>query len=504
MLKKNCFFVQLFETFFFMDSLHYIYNILAFTVIITYFAGIIYLVVDTVLENRSPLKTISWVLVLVLLPVVGFMFFIFFGQNFRKEKIIARNVLKNHEIFTSIATEQIAELKEDEILQDTQLEEKRQLVTLLLNNSNSVITSSNSIKILHNGQETFEAIISALENAKSFIHLEYYIFADDKIGRAIINILKRKAKEGVEVRIIVDDVGSWELKKPFYKEMRAAQIDIYSFLEVHFPKLTSKINYRNHRKIIVVDGTVGFMGGINIADRYVEGHKEYGIWRDTHLRIEGDAINLLQTVFLTDWYFVSHKELSDKKYFPYKIPTGDKIIQIVSSGPDSDWHAIMMGIFQAISSAKKYVYIATPYFMPTEGVLLAMKTAALGGIDVKVILPQKSDAFITLRSTQSYIRELLEAGIKIYFYHKGFIHSKVLIIDDFVSIVGSANMDFRSFEQNFEISAFIYDEQTAKELNKTFDEDLSNSVQITQDKWNNRTQIDKWKESFARLVGPLL
>ncbi|MCL2073753.1 MAG: cardiolipin synthase [Marinilabiliaceae bacterium] len=487
-----------------MDLLHYIYEIIKISVIIIYFAGIIYLVVDTVLENRSPVKTISWILVLVLLPVVGFIFFIFVGQNFRKEKIIARNVLKNQDIFTTLATQQVDSLKKEELFHNNLFEEKRQLLTLLLNNSNAVITTGNSVKLLHNGQVTFEAIIFALKNAKSFIHLEYYIFSDDKIGRTILNILKQKAKEGIEVRLIVDDVGSWELKEPFYKELRNSGIDIYSFLPVHFPKLTSKINYRNHRKIIVIDGTVGFMGGVNIADRYIEGNKEYGIWRDTHLLIEGDAINSLQTIFLTDWYFVSHEELSDKKYFPYKKANGDKIMQIVSSGPDSDWHAIMMGIFHAIVSAKKYVYVATPYFMPTEAVLLALITAALGGVDVKVIIPEKSDAFISLRSSRSYIHELLDANIKTYFYRKGFIHSKVLIIDDFVSVIGSANMDFRSFEQNFEISAFIYDEKTAKELTITFEEDLSNSIQITQNEWNNRSRIDKWKESFARLVGPLL
>ena len=483
-----------------MDLLQNIYNITKIIVIIIYFAGIVYLMVDTVLENRSPVKTISWILVLLLLPVVGFIFFIFFGQNFRKEKFIARKVLKNQDVFSFMKTEH----SKNKTIQSKLLEDKRQLVTLLLNNSNALITNNNAIEILNNGQETFDSIISAIEKSKYFIHLEYYIIADDKIGRKIINLLKQKAKEGVEVRIIIDDVGSWELKDPFYKEMRSAGILIYSFLPVHFPKLTSKINYRNHRKIVVVDGEVGFMGGINIADRYVEGSIKYGIWRDTHLRIEGDAVNSLQTIFSTDWYFVSNEELSDDKYFPNIIASSNKIMQIVSSGPDSDWHSIMMGIFHAIVAAKKYVYIATPYFMPTEGVLLALKTAALGGVDVRIILPQKSDAFISLLSTRSYIRELLEAGVKTYFYVKGFIHSKVLIIDDFVSILGSANMDFRSFEQNFEISAFIYDEKTAKELKITYDEDIKNSILITQDEWNNRSKIEKWKESFARLFGPLL
>lgn len=487
-----------------MDVLQTIYLILKFAVVFTYYAGIIYLVVVMILENRNPVKTISWVLVLALLPIIGFICFIFFGQTFRKEKIIARKGLKNHDTISSIANEQANRLSEGEILQDTLLEEKRQLITLLLNNSNAVVTMGNNVTILQNGEATFSAIISAIANAKKFIHLEYYIFADDKIGRQILELLKQKVKEGVEVRMIVDDVGSWELKSPFYKEMWNAGIKIYSFLTVHFPNLTSKINYRNHRKIVVVDGETGFIGGLNIADRYLSGNAEYGIWRDTHLKIEGDAVNSLQTVFSIDWYFVSKKELNNKKYFPYKKPVGDKIVQIVPSSPDSDFPEIMMGLFHAITTAKKLVYIATPYLVPTEGVLLAIKTAALSGIDVKVILPQKGDGIITSYSTRSYLRELMETGVKIYFYQKGFLHSKVLIIDDFVSIVGSANMDFRSFEQNFEITAFIYDENTAKELKQSFLEDLSNSHQLTLEEWNNRSHLEMVKESFARLISPLM
>ena len=487
-----------------MDILHHILDILKVAVIVLYFASIIYLVAVTVLENRNPVKTISWILVLILLPIAGFIVFIFFGQNFRKEKIIARKGLKNHDTISSIANEQVNNLMEEEILYDNNLEEKRRLVALLLRNSNAVITMGNKVNILHNGNETFASIITAIENAKRFIHFEYYIFEDDKIGRSIINILKEKVKKGVEVRIIVDDVGSWELKKPFFKEMWDSGIQIYSFLKVHFPKLTSTINYRNHRKIVVVDGVIGFIGGMNIADRYVEGAKEYGIWRDTHLRIEGDAVNSLQTVFSIDWYFVSHEELNHKKYFPYKKSPGDKTVQIVPSAPDSDWHSIMMGIFHSISSAKKTICIETPYLIPTESVLLAIKTVALGGVDVKVILPQKSDSRVTLLSSRSYIREMMEAGVKFYFYQKGFLHSKVLIIDDYISIVGSANMDFRSFEQNFEITAFIYDKNTAQELNNSFLQDLSDSKLVTLDEWNNRSKMEKAKESFARLVSPLM
>ena len=487
-----------------MESLNNILNIVNPFIMGIYVISILFVVVFTVLENRNPLKTISWVLVLILLPVVGFIFFIFFGQNFRKEKIIARKGLRNVDLLSNLAHAQIHRLSEGEMFDNHSLEQHRNLITMLLNNSNAVVTVGNKIEILQNGAATFDSILQALENAKEFIHLEYYIFADDEIGGKIKEVLKRKTAEGVEVRMIVDDVGSWKLKKPFFKEMRDSGIQAYSFLQVRFPNLTSKVNYRNHRKILIIDGNTGFIGGVNIADRYKKGSEKYGIWRDTHVKIEGDAVNTLQTVFLTDWFFVSQTEIHDRKYFPTKESMGQKMVQIVASGPDSDWPAIMMGIFQAIASASKYAYIATPYFMPSESVLLALKTAALGGVDVRIVIPERSDAFVTLLSSRSFIREMLDADVKFYFYQKGFLHSKVMIIDDSLGVVGSANMDFRSFEQNYEATAFIFDELTAMELKKMFLEDLKESREVTLEDWPLRPKIQKIKESFARLVSPLL
>ncbi|MDG5799576.1 cardiolipin synthase [Marinilabiliaceae bacterium ANBcel2] len=487
-----------------MQTLQNIIDIIHPIIIFLYIISILTVVVYTILENRNPLKTISWVLVLILIPVVGFIFFIFFGQNYRKEKIIARKGLKNHERLSNLAHAQIHRLSEGEGIDKDMFVKKRSLITLLLNNSNSVITIGNKIKVLQNGAATFKSIINALKKAQKFIHLEYYIFADDNIGGRIKEILIEKAAEGVEVRVIVDDVGSWELKQVFFDELTNAGIEIFSFLKVRFPNLTSKVNYRNHRKIIVIDGEIGYIGGLNIADRYFTGSKKFKQWRDTHLKVEGDGVNSLQTIFLTDWYFVSQKELHHKKYFPLKETPGDKMIQIVPSGPDSDWPGIMMGIFQAIASAERSVYIATPYFMPSDAVLMALKTAALGGLDVKIIIPEKSDALITMFSSRSFIREMLDAHVKIYFYTKGFMHSKVMIVDDDLSVVGSANMDFRSFEQNYEASAFIYDRATASELKKTYITDIENSKKIVTEEWSKRPLLEKIKESFARLVSPLL
>ncbi len=469
-----------------------------------YIISMLVIIVVIMLENRNPLKTISWVIVLLTVPGLGVIFYIFFGQNWRKEKIIARKGLKNHDLFASISHSQVKELSDSNLLLNSGIYTKRNIIRLLLNNANAIVTHGNKVNILNNGDETFSAIISELKKAEKFIHLQYYIFDDDNIGNEIIDILIEKVANGVEVRLIIDDVGGWQLKKSFFNRLRENGIEVECFLKVRFPMFTSKINYRNHRKITVIDGTVGFIGGINIADRYLNGNEGYGIWRDMHLRIEGDAVLAMQEIFLIDWYFVKQEELTDPKYFPAVDPIGDKLVQIVPSGPDSDWPAIMMGFLQSISSAMKYVYMATPYFMPNESVLMTIKAAAMGGIDVRLLIPEKSDAHFTHMSSRSYIKELLLAGVKVYFYQKGFLHSKMIVVDDLICSIGSANMDFRSFEHNFEVNAFIYDNEKTTEARNIFLDDLNDSRQIFYDIWIGRSKWMKIKESFARLFSPLL
>lgn len=487
-----------------MFFLEYLPAIIQTILISAYAITILVVVILIMLENRSPLKTITWILVLMLLPGIGVVFYIFFGQNLRKEKIIAKKGLKNDDLLVSMAHAQISRMGDGSLIENASINNKKHIIQLLLNNSNSVVTIGNKLKVLNNGAETFDAILMALKQAQSFIHIEYYIFANDNIGRQVIEILKQKAAQGLEIRMIVDDVGSWELKQPFFDDLISSGIQVESFLQVRFPKFTSRVNYRNHRKILIVDGQVGFVGGINVADRYINGDASYGIWRDMHLMVEGDAVNALQMVFLSDWYFVRQVELAEKKYFPPKSPAGDSLVQITSSGPDSDWPAIMMGIFHAIASAQNYVYIATPYFMPGETVLMALKSAALGGIDVRILIPQKSDAWFTKLCSYSYVKELLEADIKVYFYTKGFLHSKMMVVDDVLSTLGSANIDFRSFEQNFEINAFMFDENIAREMKETYLNDLNNAIEIEYDQWKGRPLKQKIQESFARLFSPLL
>lgn len=472
-------------------------------------AGYIIFVIIVILliihDKRDPVKALAWITVVALLPVVGFILYIMFGRNHRKEKIFNRKEVEDIELqLETLSARQIYELNNRSFQQRKEILQNKDIITLLLNNNKSLLTARNKVRILNNGAETFDAIKRELLKAKSFIHLEYYIFEKDKVGREIANILMQKAREGVEVRFIYDDVGSWGLSTKFIYKMRKAGVKIHCFMPVVFPWLTSKINYRNHRKIIVIDGEVGFTGGINIAKRYLVGTK-HGIWRDTHLMIEGEAVTSLQITFVTDWNFVSGEKLSDAdKYVPDTTVDIETPVQIATSGPDTDWASIMQAFFAAITKAKDHIFISTPYFLPNQAILTAIKVASLSGIDVRIMIPYYSDSKIVHWATRSYISELLDAKVKIYLYKKGFNHSKLIMIDGMFSSVGTANMDIRSFEDNFEITAILYDKNITKELEDLFLKDLEDSEYVSKKDWERRPGIYNLSEAFARLFSPLL
>jgi cardiolipin synthase len=457
--------------------------------------------------KRDPIRTMMWIIVLYFLPVIGLVLYIFFGQNYRKTKIFNRKALKDMKYLDRLTRQQVLMLRKSEIFED--YPEKtgfKNIMTLLLNNSKALLTEINSIEMYHTGEETFRSIKKALLSAKDHIHMEFYIIEDDGIGNEIKEILIRKACEGVSVRVIYDDVGSWGLSKRFIREIRAAGGKIKPFMKVRFPFLSSKLNFRNHRKILVVDGKVAFMGGINIADRYINGGS-FGYWADTHMKIEGESVQSLQAIFMVDWYFVSREILlrKSKMYFPGSAVNKRVLIQIATSGPDSDWASIMQAYFSIINSAKRHIYIATPYFTPTEGVLTAIKTASLSGVDVRLMLPEKSDSHIVYWCTMSYLGDLMNAGVKVYLYSKGFNHSKFITADSHLSAVGSANLDMRSFEHNFEVMAIIYDEQITKQLERSFQIDIqNNSKQVNPEHWESRPWYKHAQEGVARLLTPLL
>lgn len=478
------------------------WGIVIYALLVFYFLLVIATVFTVLHERRDPVRALSWIAVIVLLPFAGMVLFVFFGQDYRKQKIFNRKEIKDLIQFEQLSYKQLREI---DTFSNPEVAANREIITLLLNNNKSLLTTNNRLEVLNDGSETFASLIDALRKAESFIHLEYYIFENDELGGQIADILKEKARSGVEVRFIYDDVGSWNLKRSFIRSLREAGVQVHCFMPVVFPWLTSKINYRNHRKIVVIDGKVGYTGGLNIADRYLRGTK-HGPWRDTHLKIEGTAVNMLQLTFLADWYFATGIQLKDKdKYLMVSDDSvGDTAVQIATSGPDSDWATIMQAYFAAITKATDHIYISTPYFMPGESLLTALKVAALSGIDVRIMLPSRSDSKIVYWASRSYIAELLEAKIKVYLYNKGFNHSKIITIDNRFSSIGTANMDNRSFEDNFEVTAMIYDRDVTDRLESRFLADLDGCTRLTYRRWATRSRTDMFKESVARLFSPLL
>jgi cardiolipin synthase A/B len=471
---------------------------------IIYFTTAIFISLSVILDNRNPSKTISWIIVLFVLPFIGLLLYLFFGQNYRKEKIYSRKGMEDFHRIRNFSDNQLIELFSKDFLSNEKIRSKLPIITLLMNNSKALLTEKNRVSILNNGRRTFQSIFTELRKAKNHIHLEYYIIDEDKLGNELKDILIEKATEGLEVRLIYDDVGCWRLSKKFLNDLSAAGVEHHPFMPVRFPYFANRINYRNHRKIVVIDGKVGFVGGLNIADRYLYGNKKLGPWRDTHLKIEGEAVNALQVVFLIDWQFVSGQTIKDIRYFPKTRISNTQLVQITASGPDSDWASIMQAYFAAISTAQQYIYISNPYFIPNESILTALKTASLSGVDVRIILPGESDAFLTYYSSLSYVQELLEANIRVFFYRKGFIHSKLILVDDVFSSVGTANMDMRSFDDNFEVNALIYDEEICLELRKSFFDDILHSEEVVLNEFRKRSLRRKLTESVSRIFSPLL
>ncbi len=471
-----------------------------FTIVII--ALYVYTVISTIsvllLENRNPSKSLSWVLVLLFIPIVGMFFYLLLGQDYRKKKIISKKSIR------SVIDRPVASFDIDKL--DTTLMNGNQLnlIKMLYKNSEAAGYAYNKIEVLADGESTFLAVFEAIRQAKDHVHIEFFIFDDDKISNKLRELLIQKAGEGIRVRMIYDYWGSFDLSKKYLKSLRDAGVYVRPFLPFRWRiSRSSKINFRNHRKLIIVDGKTGFTGGLNVADRYAYGNT-LGKWRDTFVRMEGSVVHGLQLLFMVDWFFVDRKLIDGAQYFPEPKKYDQNLVQLVNSGPDTDWEAIMQGIASAISSATKYIYIHSPYFMPTEVITTCIQMAALSGVDVRLMIPLKSDSRLSDASTNSYLGQALEAGVRVFRYTDGFLHSKAIVIDDFISIVGSCNLDERSFVQNFEANAFIYDGSTAATLKELFLMDIKKCEELSLEEWSNRKRRQKLKESFARLFSPLM
>lgn len=433
---------------------------------------------------------------------MGALLYILLGRVVRKRRVSRHKQVRQEKTEEILMDIQVRPSAED-VEQAGDIPMNKKLARLLLNDADAPLTLNNRSEVLTNGRKTFRALFSALETAKDHIHLEYYIFHNDAIGRDILNLLMRKASEGVKVRVLVDGLGNRSLEKRF-GELRKAGIEMAGFYPVRFPFLSRRLNLRNHRKIVVIDGRVGFLGGLNVGDEYLSRNKKIGFWRDTFLKLEGDAVNSLQTVFFNDWYVGTHEDISGPRYYPHPPRLGNQLTQIAATGPDSDWGSMLEIFFVALTSAEKTIYIETPYFIPDEGSVMALKTAALSGLDVRIILMGIPDHKITYWASLSYVEELLESGVRIYRYTKGILHAKVLILDSEIGVVGSTNFDIRSFSLNFEISAFIYNCAFANRLEEDFHQDLDDSEEIVLEDYKLRPLSNRIKESSARLFSPLL
>ncbi|MEN2767209.1 cardiolipin synthase [Ornithinibacillus xuwenensis] len=456
------------------------------------------------LERKDPSATWAWLMVLLFVPVIGFCLYLIFGRRLSGKRIFTWDAKAKLGVKT-IVQSQLRALENDEFLyKHDDLAEYKDLYYLHLRNDDSIFTQDNHVDIFVDGEEKFNSLLMDLEKATDHIHLLYYIIRHDELGQRIANMLIKKAAEGVEVRVLYDDLGTRYLRPKYIRNLRKAGVQVEAFFPSRIPKINFKINYRNHRKLAIIDGKIGYIGGFNIGDEYLGKSKKFGYWRDTHLKVCGEAVQSMQTRFILDWNQASRDDIIyDERYYT-SVPGGNVGVQIVSSGPDSDWEQIKNGYIKMIMSAKKYVYIQTPYFIPDESLKDAIRIAALSGVDVKIMIPNKPDHPFVYWATLSYVGDMLEAGAEVYIYQKGFLHSKTIIVDGNIASVGTANIDVRSFRLNFEVNAFLYDKGLANRLVEAFHDDIEHSTQMTKKLYSKRSLGIRIKESISRLISPIL
>jgi cardiolipin synthase A/B len=483
--------------FYFLDQylagmLKYVSLVFTFSVIIIGFLIFI--------ENRHPTQTLTWLVVLGAFPFLGFFFYLLFGRNYRKEKMYKEKYILDKETYNKYEPGP----KDMNPEMFGLYQEKH--VQLAQRIGNSAISFSSETKVLTNGQETFGEILRWLKTAKHHIHMEYYIVRHDDIGKQIKDVLIERANDGVKVRFLYDAVGAWQLSNGYINELKEAGIEVVPFGPVKIPFLNNKFNFRNHRKIIVIDGNIGFVGGLNIGDEYLGKNPTFGFWRDTHLFVKGEAVRTLQLIFLQDWYYMTNDDFLTPGYLsPDPVSqTNDGGVQMIAGGPDNELSVLKNIFFSMITSAQESVWVASPYFIPDEDIFSALKIAALSGIDVRLLVPHKPDKRIVFHASRSYFPELLEAGVRIYEYQKGFMHSKIVIVDNDLASIGTSNMDMRSFHLNFEVNAFLYKTSSTQSLVEEYLHDLEDSAELSHGEFQKRHMGYRILESTSRLMSPLL
>jgi len=474
--------------------------------------NILFIFIIVFVERRDPTATWAWAIVITFVPYFGFILYLLFGIEGRKRSVFLQKAGMDEELysrFQRLGYKSLHFLKFknrvdlSDILREKSAKRLNDLAHLNTLSARSVLTKNNSVSVYSDGKLKFKALLEDIRNAQEFIYMQYYIVRDSKIGQQIIALLAKRAREGVNVRVFIDGMGCVTTPKRFFKPLT----DAGGHLAVFQPPRFIRLNYRNHRKIVVIDGYIGYIGGFNIGDEYLGTSKRFGFWRDMHLRIMGDAVKQLALRFMMDWNFADKKAQINFRESDYpRIPQilGGVGMQIVSGGPDTRWSCIHHAYSKMIFEADRSVYITTPYFVPDDTVLKALRIAALSGIDVRIMIPAHPDHLFVYWASLSYLGELLPAGVRCYKYEKGFIHSKMILIDGTVASVGTANMDLRSFNLNFEISAFIYDEKTTRQLESVFFADIKDCTEVTMQLYEKRTLPTRFREAVSRLISPLL
>ncbi|MXV38319.1 cardiolipin synthase [Flavobacteriaceae bacterium Ap0902] len=473
---------------------------------IVYYVILLVFTFKVIYDTESSTKASAYILLIFLLPVAGILIYLSFGLNYRKSQIYDKKLQLDQNQKKIINQYIEFYLKDTKKEFDEKFSKYFGLGNMLYSDTESFVTKNNQVNLLINGENKFPAMFDALRKAKHHIHIEYYIYDDDEIGNELAEILMQKAREGVQVRFIYDDFGSRKIRKHLVPKLRESGVEAYAFYKVQFIYLANRLNYRNHRKIVIVDDSVGFVGGINVSDKYVNRNPEDLYWRDTHLMLEGDSVNELQRIFLADWNFCSNQNVKPNPSFfkQHPILENPQWVQIIPSGPDSMNPSILYSFLHAIAISEKEILITTPYLIPGEEFLHALHMAVLRGVRVKVLVPEFSDSLVVNAVSKSYYLDLLDQGVEIYLYQKGFVHAKTMVCDDELSIIGTANLDNRSFDLNFEVNAMVYDRDITSQLRQTFNNDLENSRQIYYEDWANRKKYKQFLEKCLRLISPLM
>ncbi|SHI47302.1 cardiolipin synthase [Parasporobacterium paucivorans] len=470
------------------------------------YINIIFAFIIVFFQRRNPMSVWSWLLVLYFIPIVGFILYIFLGHDYHKKLMFKTKEIEDI-INSEIKRQEDDIVNNEPIISDPRLKDFADLIYYNLSADKAVYSENNEVEIYTEGPDKFGALLDEIRKAENFVHIQYYIIRDDEVFTSITDALREKIKEGVEVRILYDAMGGKSLKRKTLKGLKADGFMLGEFFPAALGKLQLRMNYRNHRKIVVIDGKVGFVGGYNIGKEYIGKVKRFGHWRDTHLKITGLAVNDLQVRFALDWSFATRENIITKeKYFynEYTQMTGKTGIQIVSSGPDSKRKAVRDNYIRLIHKAKKSIYIQTPYLIPDESISTALIIAAGSGVDVRIMIPSKPDHPFVYWATYSYVGDFLAYGVRSYAYEDGFLHSKGMMVDGIACSYGTANMDIRSFELNFEVNAVIYDAETTGRLERIFMEDLKSCREITRHEYEKRNLVIRFKEQISRLLAPLM